>query len=82
MVSQSTIAYCTVFPDVSVSPLLVKLDGADKLMSAGRLYEISCRVYGAHPSPVIKWLKGNEKMKNYPKSVRLWTVYNNIAIGE
>lgn len=50
-------------------PQSVKLLGADKSMSAGRAYEISCHVYGANPSPVIRWSRGNEKLKNIEKSV-------------
>jgi hypothetical protein len=57
------------FLGVAVSPQWVKLLGADKSMSAGRLYEIKCHVYGANPSPVIKWTKGNDKMKNLTRSV-------------
>lgn len=52
-----------------MSPLWIKLQGTNKPMSAGRIYEISCQVYGANPSPVITWWKGNTKLKNYEKSV-------------
>lgn len=60
---------CRLSRVVLVSPQSVKLLGADKPMSAGRTYEISCHVYGANPSPVIKWTRGNDKLKNYEKSV-------------
>lgn len=52
-----------------MQPLWVKLQGNNQPMSAGREYELTCQVYGAHPSPVITWWKEKTKLKNLAKSV-------------
>jgi len=49
---------------VAVAPLSVEIIGDNKPLSEGKLHEISCKVVGAHPKPLITWFVGEDEHLN------------------
>lgn len=54
---------------LSVRPLLVKLQGENRPLSADTSYELSCSVYGSRPPATITWWKGSTPMTNTREAV-------------
>lgn len=64
--------------DDAVRPLIVKLDGENRPLSADHSYQLHCNVIGSRPAPTITWWKGSTPMKNTHEVVSSefsWNVY-------
>lgn len=55
---------------VLVKPLWVRMQGKNRPFSAGTIYEITCEVVGARPTPKITWSKGSTILKDARQTVR------------
>lgn len=47
---------------VLVRPLSIKLVGENRPLSAGKPVNVSCRVTGAKPPPIVSWWKDATQM--------------------
>ncbi|XP_043490333.1 nephrin-like isoform X4 [Polistes fuscatus] len=50
--------------NMNLKPLWVRIQGENRALSAGTLYEIGCEVVGARPTPKITWSKGSITLRN------------------
>lgn len=53
----------------TVRPLSIKLVGENRPLSAEKPTNISCRVIGAKPPPIISWWKDNNQMTDAKQTV-------------
>ncbi|XP_044728712.1 uncharacterized protein LOC123292210 isoform X2 [Chrysoperla carnea] len=49
---------------MNLRPLLIRLKGENKPLSAENSYELGCEVWGSRPTPTITWWKGSVAMRN------------------
>ncbi|XP_037916377.1 nephrin isoform X1 [Hermetia illucens] len=50
--------------DLNLRPLMVKLQGEKRPLSADSSYKLNCVVIGSRPAPTITWWKGSTPMRN------------------
>lgn len=55
----------------TVRPLSIKLVGENRPLSAEVSVNISCRVIGAKPTPIITWWKDDNQMKDAKQIVSI-----------
>ncbi|XP_026296704.1 nephrin isoform X2 [Apis mellifera] len=64
--------------DMNLKPLWVRMQGKNRPFSAGTIYEITCEVVGARPTPKITWSKGSTILKDARQTI---SPDNNITIS-
>ncbi|XP_057337147.1 hemicentin-2-like isoform X1 [Microplitis mediator] len=60
----------TVIIELLMRPLSVKIVGKERIVSAGKRYEIKCRSAGSKPPANFTWWKGSKQMKKGVKNIQ------------
>ncbi|XP_061930565.1 nephrin isoform X5 [Apis cerana] len=64
--------------DMNLKPLWVRMQGKNRPFSAGTIYEITCEVVGARPTPKITWSKGSTMLRDARQTI---SPDNNVTIS-
>ncbi|XP_031774397.1 nephrin-like isoform X3 [Apis florea] len=64
--------------DMNLKPLWVRMQGKNHPFSAGTIYEITCEVVGARPTPKITWSKGSMMLRDTRQTI---SPDNNITMS-